>query len=65
MAKQSILQRQIGEVQPQQQNKKLYYLQFLSGQPVWGLVKKNQIDNLNNSSQTPTGAPSVHSKIDK
>jgi len=28
----------------------LYYLEFLSGQPVWGIVKKGREDNLNDNS---------------
>jgi hypothetical protein len=34
-------QRPLMRVQPENPNKKLYYLQFLSGQPVWGLVKNS------------------------
>lgn len=39
---------------PKEPNKKLYYLQFLSGQPVWGLVKNQKIDHLNESTNDQT-----------
>lgn len=44
-------QRPLMRVQPENPNKKLYYLQFLSGQPVWGLVKNSRGENLNETAQ--------------
>lgn len=42
LSKQNFEQRPILPVNPGEQNKKMYYLEFLSGQPVWNLVKERQ-----------------------
>lgn len=44
-------QRPLMRVQPESPNKKLYYLQFLSGQPVWGIVKNSRGENMNDTAQ--------------
>lgn len=38
-------------VTPQQPSKNLYYLQFLNGQPVWGLMKNSKQDTLNENKE--------------
>lgn len=44
-------QRPIMHVTPQQPSKNLYYLQFLNGQPVWGLMKNSNQDNLSENKE--------------
>lgn len=41
-SKQNFEQRPILPVNPDNQSKKMYYLEFLSGQPVWNLVKERE-----------------------
>ncbi|CAI2384793.1 unnamed protein product [Moneuplotes crassus] len=41
-SKQNFEQRPILPVNPDNQSKKMYYLEFLSGQPVWNLVKDRE-----------------------
>ena len=58
LSKENFEQRPIAQVHPENQNKKLYYLEFLSGQPVWGIVKRGRNNDLNENTERE-----VHSNL--